>query len=154
MTKTKKTKKEAKIINDEKESPVDFIAVKDKDNETWQSKTLEVESKTKLQDDMGDGQVVSLRFFEYMANPKMFAQKVPTSQEIFNSHIKQIEFELWKDGWKMFTDTPPRLMMAKDKSHYRIVIAAIPAKGRLLSMYEVPKTLSELASHGNTTKNS
>lgn len=152
-TMAKKTKKEAKIKNDKKESPVDFIAVKDETNEEYNVKSIEAESETKLEDDPGEGEAVTLRFFDFAANPEAFKDRMPTANELFTSHLKQIEIELWKDEWRPIYEIQPRLMFAKDKSHYRIVIAARPAKGSLLSFKDKPQTLKELA-HGQRPKNS
>ena len=149
----KKTYSKAKIKNKEGELPTDFIAVKDETGEKYHAKTVEAESKTKLQDDPGDGEAITLRFFDFAANPEAFKERMPTAQELFQSHLKQIEIELWKDQWQPVIEVEPRLLFAKDKSHYRIVIAAKPSKGSFLSYQEKPKTLAELA-HGNTTENS
>lgn len=153
----KKTKKEAIIKNDEKESVVDFTAVKDDTGEEYKAKTLEVESKTKLEDDKSVGEVLTLRFFDFKTNPeyfhseKMKKQRLPTGQELFNAHAKQIEIELWKDEWQPVVEVAPRIMFAKDKSHYRIVIAARPAKGSMLSYGVTPQSLAD---HVQPTKDS
>ncbi len=139
----KKSKKEAKILNDKKELPVDFTAVKEGDD-TYHAKTVSVDSETKLDEDKGEGEALTLRFFEFATNPEAFKKGLPTAQQLFQSHVKQIEIELWKDEWRPVEEIPPRVMFAKDKSHYRIVIAARPAKGSLLSRTAIPKTLMEL----------
>lgn len=136
-----KKKKQGKILNDKRELPVDATAVKD--GQDWHSKTVAAESTTKLEDDHGEGQAVKLFFFEFGVNPAAFKIKKPTSQELFNSHYKQIEINLWEKGWKVFPDVNPRLMFAKDKSHYRIIVGATQARGRILT--EQPKTLSEIS---------
>jgi hypothetical protein len=140
----KKAKKEAKILNSDKETAVDAVAQKDGQGD-WNIKDLTVESKTKLEDDKGVGEALTLRFFDFQANPEMFRARMPSAQELFQSHIKQIELELWKDEWRPVEEVSPRLLFAKDKSHYRIVIAARPAKGSQLSYKDSPLTLSELA---------
>ncbi len=141
----KKTKKEGNILT-KKDKPVDFKTQKEGEH-TWEGKTLEAESKTKLEDDKGFGEAITLRFFDFKANPESFNKKLPTAQELFSAHAKQIEIELWKDEWQPIPEIEPRIMFAKDKSHYRIVIGARPAKGSLLSNASIPKTLTEL--HGN-----
>lgn len=142
----KKAKKvEGTIKNDENELPVDFTAVKDDTGEKYHAKTVEAQSTTKLEDDKGEGQTLTLRFFDFAANPLVFKERMPTAQELFQSHLKQIEIELWKDQWEPVTTVEPRIMFAKDKSHYRIVIAAKPVKGSFLSYKDVPHTLSQYA---------
>lgn len=143
-----KSKKEGKIKNDARESAVDFAAIQD-EGEQWHAKSLEAESETKLSDDKGEGEVLNLRFFDYAANPAAFKDHMPTATELFNAHAKQIEVELWKDEWTPATEVEPRILFAKDKSHYRIVIAARPAKGSTLSYKDQPKKLDELLAHDN-----
>lgn len=151
MTKKKfiKEKKEGKILNSSKELPVDLTAVKEtsEGRENWDVKTLGAESTTHLEDDKGEGVGVTLRHFYFKPNPEVFNVKQPTSQELFNSHLKQIELTLWQDGWKIYDETPPRLMMSKDKSHYVIVVPAVPARGHILT--QAPRTLTQIA-HGRS----
>jgi len=135
-----KKKKEGKILNRKTEKPVDLTV-----NDQWEVKTLAAESNVKLEDDTGDGVAVTLRHFYFRPNPESFKTKTPTAQELFNSHIKQIEVQLWQDGWKIYSETSPRLMMAKNRSHYVIVVPATPARGQLLT--SKPKTLTELISN-------
>lgn len=141
----KKTQKEGKILNHKKELPVDVSGLKD--DKQWEMKTVGAESQTKLEADRGEGPAITLRHFYFKPNPETFHKQQPTSQQLFNTHIKQIEVELWRDGWKIYQDVDPRLMMAKDKSHYVFVVAAVPGKGQILSHDTQPKTLSEIA-HG------
>lgn len=140
-----KKKKEAKIKNSPDEFPVDAI-IKDKDEKEtdWNVKTVEVTSDTKLEDDKGEGETLTLRFFDFAANPEAFKKHLPTAQELFASHVKQIEVELWKDEWRPAQEVEPRLLLSKDKSHYRIVIAARPARGSFV--LDKANTLSEIAS--------
>lgn len=155
----KKNKTEATIKNDEREEAVDFTAIKDDTGEAYQAKTLEVESKTTLEDDKSQGEAITLRFFEFATNPEFFRTeknkkgRMPTPQELFNAHAKQIEIELWKDEWQPIPEVEPRIMFAKDKSHYRIVIGARPAKGSNLSLANIPQSLTQLI-HGNSSTNS
>lgn len=158
MAKKKKDKKvEATIKNDPKESPVDIVLQKDGEKD-WEAKTVEVESKTKLEDDKGTGDAISIRAFTFGANVESFKRNKPTAQDLFNSHIKQMEIEMWKDGWSVFPEVPPRMLFSvngqdfesfspigKQYTHYRIILAAKPAKGSLLSPSAQPKTLSQIA---------
>lgn len=137
----KKTSKKAKIINSEKELPVDVVV--EKGQEVWAAKTVEAHSDTKLKDDKGEGTPVTIRSFDFAANPEAFREKIPTAQELFNSHLKLIESMLWKDGWAIDPLVPPRLLLSRDKTHYRIFVTAKPAKG--YTFKEQPKTLAEIA---------
>ena len=141
--------KRAKILNSRKEKHVDAIGVKEKEN--WQVKTLGAESETKLEDDKGEGGLVKLFFFDYAANPVAFKKELPTAQELFNAHVKEIEIKLWEQGWTVYTDVAPRLMLSKKKTHYRFIIPAIPSRGRIVR--EQPKTLSEIAHEGSRDSN-
>jgi hypothetical protein len=150
----KKTKVEAQIKNKKEEAAIDVAGTNQK-GEDWNIKSLEVESKTKLEDDLGDGKISTLRFFDFAANPEAFKDKNrwPTAQELFNSHLYQIQQELWKDEWQVVDEVEPRLLLSKDRTHYRIIVVAQPARGSLLSSsMEAPKTLSQIAH--DATKNS
>lgn len=117
-----------------KDAPVKDIA--------WESKQIEVESDTNLEDDTGHGRAIVIRSFEFGINPKAFQEAQPTRQELFNSHLKGIEVMLWRDGMKIFSDVEPKLKI--DQNKYTIIVAAIPNKGTILK--EVPQTLSQIAS--------
>lgn len=146
----------AKIKNDPKEAPIDVI-LKDEDGREpdWSAKTIEVESDTKLESDKGEGQTITLRHFIFKPNPEQFKNGLPTAQALLNSHLKQIEIELWKDSWKPFVEVEPRLVFydkffhqtsdEKKIEYYCFVVAALPATGSSLSYTEQPKTLSQIA---------
>lgn len=164
--KTKKLEEELKVSvkNDKAESPIDTIIKDEKGKESdWNVKTLEVESDTKLESDKGEGQIFVLRNFFFKPNLEEFKKQIPTAQEILNSHLKQIEIELWKDEWVIFPEVQPRLVFM-DKAfnmvpaydpkleYYTFIIAAVPAKGSLLSHYDRPKTLTEIAHESRRTE--
>lgn len=151
--------KKAKIKNDPKELGVDTI-IKDKEGviEDWSAKTVEAESDTKLDADIGTGQVLTLRHFFFKPNQEKFKKRVPSAQELFDSHVKQMEVEFWKDEWIPAHDVPPRLIFydkfkrpvshtSKKIEWYSFIIAAMPAKGSLLSQkdQEQVKTLTQIA---------
>lgn len=106
----------------------------------WEGEQLAAESDIKLEDDLGTGHPVIIRFFDFGANPETFKKQKPTAQELFNSHRKGIESLLWRDELKPFDAVEPRLMFSKDKSTYRFIIACLP----ITTLLEKPKTLSEL----------
>lgn len=111
-------------------------------------KDIEVESKTKLEQDEGYGNAAIIRCFEFGANPEAFKEYQPTRQELFNSHHKGIETALWRDGMKVMPDVNPRIVMDQKTGRYRIFVGAQPMKGHIL--HERPQTLSEIA-HGRST---
>ena len=159
MPKNKEIK--AKIKNSPKELGVDTI-IKDKDGKEsdWSVKTLEVESDARLNADKGEGQAITLRHFFFKPNQEEFKKRLPTAQELWNSHIKQMEIELWKDQWKPIYEVGPRLIFydkfripvsysSKKIAWYSFMIAAIPAKGSLL--FDTPRTLIEIANEARIT---
>lgn len=111
----------------------------------WDAKQGEVQSSTNLEDDLGEGAPVIIRTFFFKANPVAFRHHTPSSQELFNAHLKQIEVHLWTDGMKIMTDVTPKVSLSKKRDGYKIVVGAEPAKGFLLS--QTPQTLTEIA-HG------
>lgn len=107
--------------------------------------SVEAQSTTKLEDDMGYGNAAIIRCFKFGINPTVFQQYPPTKQELFNSHYKGIEIALWRDGLKVIPDVNPRIVVDQKSMSYQIFVGAHPMKGHLLR--EQPKTLSQLA-HG------
>lgn len=110
-------------------------------------KDLEVKSTTNLEEDDGSGGAAIVRCFEFGMNPESFARYTPSKQELFNFHLKGIEFMLWRDGLKIMTDVNPRVVF--EDASYKIFVGAAPAKGHIL--YQRPQTLSELV-HGRGTE--
>ncbi len=127
-------KKFKAIEKDAKNAPVKDIQ--------WEGEELQAESKTKLEEDLGTGQKVVIRFFEFGANPQAFKHYKPTAQELFDSHRNGIIAMLWKDELKPHEDVEPRIMFSKNKTHYRIIIACIPAG--ITGLIENTKTLTQL----------
>lgn len=123
----------------------------EKDGIEWEGEHVTAESDTKLEHDLGTGQPVILRFFDFGANAETFKTHKPTAQELFNTHIKGMESLLWTDGLQPFPEVEPRLMFSKDKTQYRFVLACIPAKGNML--FNDAKTLSQILKN-DTTENS
>lgn len=112
---------------------------------SYDVKSIEVQSQTKLESDEGYGKAVVLRMFEFKMNPLTFSTVRPSHQDLFNAHYKGIETTLWKDGLKVLPDINPRILINQEEQTYRIFVGATPAKGQLLK--EEPKTLSEIV-HG------
>lgn len=110
-------------------------------------KSIETESTTKLEEDVGYGNAVIIRMFEFRVNPLVFYAHSPTKQELFNSHYKGIEIALWKDGMKVIPEVDPRIVVNEAAGTYQIFVGAAPAKGHILK--EQPQTLSQLVHGGN-----
>ena len=49
---------------------------------------------------------------------------------------------LWTDGLTPCEAIEPRILFAKDKSHYRFVVSCIPSSGN--TIIETTKTLSDI----------
>lgn len=119
--------------------------VKEKSSgERWHASDIQSElSKTKLQDDKGEGDALVLKFFDYQANPETFERHQPTAQQLLGAHLKEMEMVLWEQGLKIDPNIEPRLIFSKDNKGYRFVLGCRLARGRILR--ESPLTLSELA---------
>lgn len=117
-----------------------FKSLDKKTKDVWEGEEVVAQSDTKLESDLGTGQPVVIRFFEFGANPEIFKQHKPTAQELFDSHRKGIESLLWRDGLRPYEGVEPRLMFSKNKSHYRFVITCIPKE----TLLDKPNTLSQL----------
>ena len=127
----------------EREAPVDIAGFNGAQDLEWQAKQGEVHSDVKLEDDQGQGKGVIIRSFDFKANPEVFRHAVPSKQELFNSHAREIEGILFADGLEVMRDVSPQLKISKDKSFYRIVVGAEARKGQYFD--EKPKTLSQIA---------
>lgn len=108
----------------------------------YHGQTIGVTSKTKLEEDLGTGDVILLRTFEFGANPEMFKNGEPSGQDVFNSHMKGILGMLWGDGLQPVPEIEPKLIFSKDRSKYLIMVGARPSLGQ--SVLETPKTLTEI----------
>jgi hypothetical protein len=127
--------KKFKVIEENaKDAPVKDIE--------WEGEHLQAESTTKLQDDTGTGQQFVIRFFDFKANPEAFANHIPTGQELFNAHRTGIEAMLWTDGLVPCEVIEPRILFAKDRSHYRFVVSCIPSTGN--TVIEKSDTLTDI----------
>lgn len=106
----------------------------------WEGQEIEVQSDPLI--DSGTGTPVILRFFEFKLNPEMMKYKRPSNQDLFNAHAMQIKTFLWKDGLEPFEALEPRIIWAKKKDGFRIMVTCIPRKGIILS--ESPRTLQQI----------
>lgn len=120
------------------------VAVKD----NYEVNSIETQSQTNLEQDVGEGEAVILRCFIFQMNlekPELFIERQPTKQDLFNSHLRGIEMALYKDGMKIYDAVAPRIIFDKEKFQYSIFVAARPMRGYILQ--ERPQTLTEIA-HG------
>ena len=131
---TKDNKKFKVIEKDAKDAPTKDIE--------WEGEEVGAESTTKIQEDKGTGQPIVIRFFDFAANREAFKNEMPTAQQLFNSHRTGMESMLWTDGLTPCEAIEPRILFAKDKSHYRFVVSCIPTVGS--TIIEKSNTLEEL----------
>jgi|SRR5581483_2420709 len=108
----------------------------------WNANQAEVESTTNLQDDTGHGGAAIIRSFTYGINPEAFKIHVPTKQELFNHHIKQIEITLYGDGLKIMTEVQPQIKFNRKMTQYTIIVGAQPMRGQTL--LQTPQLLSDI----------
>lgn len=112
--------------------------------------SIEEQSKTSLEQDMGTGQVAVIRCFEFKANMDAFKEHPIGKQELFNHHLKGIEIALWRDGLQIMSNVEPRIVFDEDKSIYRIFVGSLPMRGQ--TVQQTPQTLTQLV-HGQRTSN-
>lgn len=153
MTKAKKSTNKDKFYVAGKEeikdqdAPVVGGEFQTEDGE-WQGQTVTVSADTKFSDDLGTGDAVIIRTFEFLANPETFIQyekfnqHAPTAREIFESHRQGIAALLWGDGLTPTDKFEPRLVFSKDKTRYLITVGAKPMQGMTLSVKT--QTLTEI----------
>ena len=127
----------------------EFIDKQEEGDYTGQ--TIEVRSKTKLEEDLGTGEAILLRTYEFGVNPEMFKNGDPSGQDIFNSHMKGILGMLWGDGLQPVMEMEPKIIFSKDRSKYLIMVGARPSIGQ--SILETPRTLSEIVKNDNSRNN-
>lgn len=112
----------------------------------YHGQTIGVESDTKLESDLGVGEPFVIRTYEFKANTQIINQHKPSTQDIFNSHLRGIEGFLWQDGLTIAKEIEPHLMFTPTKTSYLITVHARPSVGQ--TILETPKTLTELL-HGS-----
>lgn len=112
MTKKRYTRKE-KNFNIEADHEKKFEI--EKGDEKWIGEELEVTSDKPLED-AGTGDKYSIRTFYFKFHPDIVngKKKLPTKQELFNAHLKQIELEIWKDGMAVEKHQEPQLKYNKE----------------------------------------
>lgn len=113
------------------------------ENLEWEGESIQTESKTKLNEDLGVGAPVIIRTFTFGVNPQAFKEHKPTAQELFNSHLRGLESVLWRDGLRMMKEIEPQFRFSKDKKNYYITLTCEPSLGNVLA--DIPKTLAQIA---------
>lgn len=110
--------------------------------------SIEEQSKTSLEQDLGTGQVAVIRCFEFKANIEAFKEHPIGKQQLFNHHLKGIEIALWRDGLQIMPNVEPRVVFDDDKGVYRIFVGSLPMRGQ--TVQQTPQTLTQLV-HGRPT---
>ena len=108
----------------------------------WEGEEVQAHSETKLAQDIGVGQLVDIKFFDFAADFEVFKQHKPTAQELFDTHKKGILSLLWRDGLKPFEEVEPRLIFSRNKRYYRFIIACVSRVGAVIT--DTPRTLTQL----------
>lgn len=142
------TKRSKKAVDVKKFGGVDELGTTQMHGHKHEMQSVEAQSRTSLESDLGEGEAVIIRCFTFQMNlekPELFIERRPTKQDLFNAHIGGIEMALWKDGMKAYMEVAPRITFDVKKLQYSIFIAAKPMRG--YSLTERPQTLTELA-HG------
>lgn len=101
------------------------------EGETWTGQEAMVTSDPIK--DSGKGAPVILRQFEFSLNPNLPRDFKFTKQDIYDSHVKQIEIMLWSDGMIALNDVkPPKVQISKKQNKYRIFVLCSPRSGQAL----------------------
>lgn len=140
MARVKKSKQPVEV---QKFGGVEEIGQTELNNHQHELSSVETQSDTKLESDEGTGIPVIIRTFEFGANAEAFKQHTPTKQELFDAHKKGLEMHLWRDGMIYFDEVQPQITFNKKGTKYKIIIAALPARGHAL--LETPQTLTQIA---------
>ncbi len=139
--------KKKKPIEVQKFGGVDSLGTTQMDGYGHDVQSIETQSKTHLEDDLGTGNPAIIRCFEFGINPQAFKEHPPTKQDLFNYHHKGIEVALWRDGMKVIPEVNPRVVVNEQKMTYQIFVGAKPMKGHILQEHQQTKTLAQIA-HG------
>ncbi len=116
------------------------------DDKKWMGADLEAKANPITEDPGGDPRLIRQFWFDF--NPEKIHniqhkwEKPPTTQDLFNAHVKQIEVMLWTDGLEYDTDFQPRVVVGKKR--YKIVIVAKPRRGVLLGTHNKIDNITEL----------
>lgn len=138
------TDPDAPVISDE------FIDTT-REEGVYQGQTIEVQADTKLTDDHGTGEAMVIRTYEFASNPEYFKDRIPPTQELFNSHYKGISALLWQDGLEPAFEIEPRFIFSKDRTRYMIMVTARPRLGQIVN--DKTRTLTEILNDSRRNPN-
>lgn len=141
-------RKLTKPVEVQKFGGVDKLGTAEQFGHSHEVESVEVESKTKIQDDIGYGKEAIIRMFEFQGNPEIWNQHPPTKQDLVNYHAQGIRLALWRDGLEANEDIGPRVQLSEKSFKYRIFVTAKPARGHLMPTGIQPKTLNQII-HGD-----
>lgn len=96
------------------------FSIHDENKHKWEGQEVQVNSDPII--DPGTGETVLMRVFDFGANPENLKRDKPTKQQIFDSHIKQIQTMLWSDGLEPMKELNPLIQVSKKKEKYRIIL--------------------------------
>lgn len=133
-------KHKATPVDPELEEKMSRKLEKDFEGNEWYGAQLEAE-KTPLIDP-GTGKPIILRMFDFKFDPTV--KRMPTKQELFTAHAKQVMTLLWADGLRPFEGENPRVTIDAKKRTYRIVVVAEPRLGTMV--VETPQSLNKVLS--------
>lgn len=85
------------------------------------------------------GQTITIRTFEFKMNPDL--KEIPSKQELFNAHARQVSTILWADGLVPLEEVLPKLVINLKNKTYQIFVAAKPNRSN--TFVETPKKISE-----------
>ena len=136
-----------KTIELQKFGGTDDLGSVDFDGHKHEAQSIEVKSDTKLTDDPYEGNIAIIRRFTFGANPQAFKEKLPTKQELFNSHLRGIEIALWRDGMMVHDKVEPQIHFDEKALRYHIFVGAKAARGHIVPSGLVPTDLRKIA-HG------
>lgn len=106
----------------------------------WYGQTVEAISDPLI--DLGTGENILLRVFDFSANPETLKRDKPTKQQLFDSHVKQIDAMLWSDGLAPAREMNPLIQLSKEKEKYRILLWC-RAKGGV-AWADAPRKLQDI----------
>lgn len=125
-----------------------FQTVGQKDK--WTGQEVEVTSDP-LIEGSNPGKTIVLRSFYFKANPELLKAQKPTKQQLFDSHVKQIELMLWNDGLMPFKEVEPRVITSKKRDEYKIFMACEARPG--VTFAHNPTKLQDLIKTDATRNN-
>jgi hypothetical protein len=113
---------------------------KDFQGNDWYGASLEAPRTPLI--DPASGKPLVIRSFDFRMSPEL--KQLPSKQELFSAHAKQIMSLLWGDGLRPFEGASPRVAIDRKRRTYKIVVVAEPRLNT--TVIETPQSLSTLLS--------